>query len=786
MVNTWRKHLAHAVFAMTTALMGVILLGPRPAMAATVSFGTYMDQSFSSNVYASAGQGIIPSWWIHLPWSDQPAGWPTQPIFDETWQNKEYTADPAGAARTVQAGQSFQLYVPRLLEDACRASNYGTRGYWKVMMVIKNNATGNEAWRWVPGGSSNYWFDDPNNGLNAGAQYCSAGSNYSSYNYWFQLTAPNVSTTTRYTAEFFAEESQYENTAHTAISNDISEISVPITVVASAPPPPPPQNPTVSISANPTSLTVGNATTVTATAANMPSGDYIKIQGTDGQVGYGGTGARTASMSDTQYSPTTVSYTAYIYNGGGQRVATSGSVSVTWTAQSSGGGGTGGGGSGVSGGSSVTVSLSAYPTQLNAGQASTLTATASENVGNTPYWINIFDVTDGQLVDSCGAGSSCTTTFSESYATTQTFEADIGAYGAQPSSSDQATSNQQTVTWINNAPPPPPTITLNLTGNPTTLEVGQSTTLTATASQPFSNAELAGIVPLSGGLALNTTGGSEYPPANAGTSFVWDVSSNQPGSETFQLRWRETTADGGALLESNDVTITWTAAPTVTLSASPTSLLTGQATTLTATASENLGQTPWYLNIVDLTTGQVVDSCGNGTTCVTTFTENQATTQQFQADIGPRQAAPSAAGTQATSNIVPVTWTSPPSVTLSANPTSLRTGHATTLTATASNMPSGDAVEIVGTDGLQQTGSPGSTGETTHDTRNTPTTVTYTAYIVNNSGQHVATSNTQQVTWTAPPAAATECVPYRPGYELLNGIARYNPLACPVPTPVNF
>ncbi len=32
----------------------------------------------------------------------------------------------------------------------------------------------------------------------------------------------------------------------------------------------------------------------------------------------------------------------------------------------------------------------------------------------------------------------------------------------------------------------------------------------------------------------------------------------------------------------------------------------------------------------------------------------------------------------------------------------------------------------------------------------------------------------------------TGCVPYDPGYEYVQGLPTYNPVACPVPTPVNF
>jgi hypothetical protein len=59
-------------------------------------------------------------------------------------------------------------------------------------------------------------------------------------------------------------------------------------------------------------------------------------------------------------------------------------------------------------GPGLTVSLSASPTTLGFGDTTTLTATASENVGPTPYWIEIFDVSTGILLANCPSGTTCT------------------------------------------------------------------------------------------------------------------------------------------------------------------------------------------------------------------------------------------------------------------------------------------------------------------------------------------------------------------------------------------
>ena len=755
--------------SLVTGLAGIVCgwvvlsVGTPLAYAQTVQYGFSMDQAFSNNPYAGGGTRLINGGWTNLPWSNPP-GWPLQGTNNNMWENKQYIQNATGSTQTVQSGQSFSISPPSNIEDVCQASNYGTRGYWRGLMVIVNSSN-NEAWSWHPPGGNWYGWGS---GVNSEAGYCTPGQNYGAAP-TFYVTAPQVSTTTTYYADFFAEEAQYTSSADTTVDGDISGVVVPITVEA-APTPTPTAQPSATLSASPTRLTTGSATTLTATPANVPSGDFLQITGTNG---FNQTGSSSTFVTtDTEYSPTTVTYTVYVNNSAGQHVYTGNTQTVTWTAASSGGGTSGG----------VTVSLSASPTRLTTGNATTLTATASENVGPTPYFINILDLTTGAVVTSCGTGSTCTGTVTEYQATTQTFQADIGPVDAQPSASGVvATSDQPQVTWT--APVvTQPSVTIHLADTETPMTVGQSSTLVATASQPFSNAYLAGIVPISGGVPVYTTGGSQYAPANAGTSYDWVVSSNQAGSETFQLRWAVN--GSGDVIDSNDVTVTWTAPPTVGLSV-VTPRYVGQATTLTATANENVGSTLDSINIVDLTTGTVVASCDTGSTCSGTLTENQATTQTFQADIGPADATPTASGVQSTSHTHAVVWYQP-AVSLTDSASQRIVGQAVTLTATGTHVPPGDAIQITGTDGLSHTASPNATVDTTTDTQSVPTTVTYTATIVDSAGHQVATSSPVSVTWTAPAVSNTGCVPYRPGYEYIHGQATYNPQACPVPTPVNF
>jgi hypothetical protein len=96
------------------------------------------------------------------------------------------------------------------------------------------------------------------------------------------------------------------------------------------------------------------------------------------------------------------------------------------------------------------VELAASPTTLPVGGTTTLTATTGADVGPTPWFIDIFDTTTGLPVMFCGSGTTCSTTVSETTATTQTFVAYVASTGpSAPPPNIQGTSNTSYVTWTN-------------------------------------------------------------------------------------------------------------------------------------------------------------------------------------------------------------------------------------------------------------------------------------------------------------------------------------------------
>src|SRR5262249_40286206 len=72
----------------------------------------------------------------------------------------------------------------------------------------------------------------------------------------------------------------------------------------------------------------------------------------------------------------------------------------------------------VGGGGGYSVSLGASSSWVSAGTSVTLTATASTDVGPTPYFIEILRQ-NGSAVAICGSGTTCATTVSASGGSTQ-------------------------------------------------------------------------------------------------------------------------------------------------------------------------------------------------------------------------------------------------------------------------------------------------------------------------------------------------------------------------------
>ncbi len=90
------------------------------------------------------------------------------------------------------------------------------------------------------------------------------------------------------------------------------------------------------------------------------------------------------------------------------------------------------------------MSLTASTTSPAVGGTVTLTATANQDVGPTPYGLYIYDVTTGSVVGHVTSGTTTSTTVTQSAATTQRYVAYIANLGP---TNAQAGSAPAVVVW---------------------------------------------------------------------------------------------------------------------------------------------------------------------------------------------------------------------------------------------------------------------------------------------------------------------------------------------------
>jgi phospholipase C len=269
---------------------------------------------------------------------------------------------------------------------------------------------------------------------------------------------------------------------------------------------------TVTLTANPTTIAAGSSSVLTAIATNATQ---VVISGSDGSHYTLAATGGTQSVSPT----TTTTYTATATGPGGSGTAMA-TVTVT---------------------SPASVTLSANPTSIASGASSVLTATAT-NATQV-----VITGSDGSHYTLAATGG----TQSVSPTSTTTYTATATGTGGNATA-------MATVTVTASA------ATVTLSANPTTIVSGNSSVLTATAT----NATQVTIV---------GSDGSHYTlSASGGTQTV------SPASTTTYTA----TATGAGGNGTAMATVTVTPAPaTVTLSANPTTVALGSSSVLTATAT---------------------------------------------------------------------------------------------------------------------------------------------------------------------------------------------------------
>ena len=460
------------------------------------------------------------------------------------------------------------------------------------------------------------------------------------------------------------------------------------------------QPPTVSASASPASALTGDTITFTATASDADG----TIAGTVWTFGDGATGS---GANVTHAYSAAGTYTSVVTVTDNDGATTSASISVTISAPS--------------GNQPPTVSASASPTSAFTGDAITFTATASDADGT----IATYAWTFGDGTSGTGAGATHAYTTAGTYTATVTVTDNDGATATSSVTVSIATAS-------NPVPSAPASITVPATDDDGTYVVSW-TASTGAAWYDLYEARLADFsdeVFISVGNATQTTltGRAE------GTYYYRVGACNSSDACSTN-----TAAANPVVVNLPNV------APTATLSATPTSALTGASITFTAGGTDTDGTiTSAVLNFGDGTSQSLTGSSASHAyaaagsyTATVTVTDNE--------------------GATATASVALTIASRPPTVSVSAVPTTARAGDAIQFTASATD-PDGTIAGYQWAFGDGQTAATG-TGTVGH-TYATAGTFTATVTVTDSDGLTASAAVTVTITpGNQPPAVSATATP---------------------------
>jgi hypothetical protein len=193
---------------------------------------------------------------------------------------------------------------------------------------------------------------------------------------------------------------------------------------------------------------------------------------------------------------------------------------------------------------------------------------------------------------------------------------------------------------------------LTLTASPSTLWPTQYTTLTAVTNQDV------GPTPYYISIYEDSYGN---PIVVCASGTTCSISVTQP-TPTFMPYFAVVSGLPGVYPPPNEVAwsgtqVTWTGV-SLTLSTSATTLPVNGVVTLGATTSQDIGPSPFYIEILDTTSQTVLASCGFGTRCGTTVSQAAATTHRYLAAVASYSGALPPPNLQTLSMPAWVAWTS--------------------------------------------------------------------------------------------------------------------------------
>jgi hypothetical protein len=369
----------------------------------------------------------------------------------------------------------------------------------------------------------------------------------------------------------------------------IQAVSSPVVMRWTTPPPPSANAPTVA-AVSPIFGPSTGGTKVTVTGTNFGSGTTVS---------FGSAAASSVAVS----SPTSLTSTApagtttvdvRVTNPSGTSAA-SAADQFTYTFANNG----------------YSISLAASSTAPTVGKAVTLTATANQDVGPTPYGMSIMDVSTGAEVAHVGSGKSMSVSVSQPAASKHRY---IGCVCNGGGTNAQAVSTPVVVTWSN--PPPPPA------GSPTVTAVSPisgpsagGTKVTVTGTNFGTGTTVAfGTVAATGVVIVSSTSLTATAPAGTTTVDVRVTNGTGTSAVTAADEYTYTFANNGYA---------------VSLTSTATAAAVGGAVTLKATANQDVGPTPYGMSIMDVTTGTEVGHVGSGSSMSVTVSQSTASTHRY-------------------------------------------------------------------------------------------------------------------------------------------------------------
>ncbi|HEY0482402.1 MAG TPA: hypothetical protein VGD37_33005 [Kofleriaceae bacterium] len=248
--------------------------------------------------------------------------------------------------------------------------------------------------------------------------------------------------------------------------------------------------------------------------------------------------------------------------------------------------------------SSWVLTLNASQTSLWPTQPLTLTMTANQDVGPTPLYMTIWDSRPGinaVRVARCATGTVCSVTLTSSVPAFVTYIAELTDVSDNESVENSLIAQIVNVEWKS--------ANLTMSVSPTTLPVGATTTLTAHTVEIGSSPSYTEI--------FDVTTGTRLAVCGSGTVCSASISQAVATTHAFRAYFSQlsTASPPPGIVEQTPMSYaTWTA--------SGYSLGLGASfDQVTATSSVDVGPTPYYIEIFDLTLGTRIALCGSGTTC---------------------------------------------------------------------------------------------------------------------------------------------------------------------------